>query len=75
MIGDIVGRSHEIVKREDKCPMARMNDPRRDRKILVAVSLAGSQFARGGHQELATFFRASHASRKVAHARRIANPI
>ncbi len=31
--------------------MARVNDPRRDRKILVAVSLAGSQFARGGHQK------------------------
>jgi hypothetical protein len=31
-----------------------MNDPRRDRKILVAVGLSGSQVARAGHQELAT---------------------
>jgi hypothetical protein len=37
--------------------VTRVNDPRRDRKVLVAVSLAGSQFARGGHQELATFVR------------------
>jgi hypothetical protein len=35
--------------------MTRMNDPRRDWKILVAVGLSGSQFARAGHQELATF--------------------
>jgi hypothetical protein len=39
--------------------VARMNDPRRDRKVLVAVSLAGSQFARACHQELATFVWAS----------------
>jgi hypothetical protein len=42
--------------------MARMNDPRRDRKIFVAVGLAGSQFARGGHRKLAAFFWASHGS-------------
>ena len=55
MIGDVVGGPDEIVERQDQRPVARMNDPRRDRKVLVAVSLAGSQFARGGHQELATF--------------------
>ena len=54
MIGDIVGGSDEIVERQDQRPVTRMNDPGRDRKILVAVCLAGSQFARGGHQELAT---------------------
>jgi len=26
-----------------------MNDPRRDRKILVTVGLSGSQVARAGH--------------------------
>ena len=55
MIGDIVGGSDEIVERKDQRPVPRVNDPRRDRKILVAVSLAGPQFARTGHQELATF--------------------
>ena len=55
MIGDIVGGPDEIVERENQRPVTRMDDPRRDRKVLVAVSLAGSQFARAGHQELATF--------------------
>ena len=55
MIGDVVGGSDEIVKRQNQRPVTRMNDPRRNRKVLVAVSFAGSQFARGGHQELATF--------------------
>src|SRR3981081_1963427 len=50
MVGDIVGRSDKIVERKDQRPMARMNNPRRDRKVLVAVSFAGSQFARAGHQ-------------------------
>jgi hypothetical protein len=59
MIGDIVGSSDKIVECEDQRPMARMNDPRRDRKVLVAVSLAGSQFTRTCHQELATFVWAS----------------
>ena len=54
MIGDIVGGPDKIVECEDQRPVARMNDPRRDRKVLVAVSFAGSQFARGGHQERAT---------------------
>jgi hypothetical protein len=54
VIGDIVGGSDEIVERQDQRAVTRMNDPGRDRKILVAVCLAGSQFARSGHQELAT---------------------
>src|ERR1019366_8817471 len=57
MIGDIVGGPDKIVECEDQRPVPRMNDPRRDRKVLVAVSLAGSQFARGGHQERATLVR------------------
>ena len=54
MIGDVIGGPHEIVEREDQRPVAGMNDPGRDGKILVAMGLAGSQFARGGHQERAT---------------------
>ena len=51
VIGDVVGGPDEIVEAEDQRPVTRMNDPRRDRKILVAVGLSGSQFARAGHQE------------------------
>jgi hypothetical protein len=54
MIGDIVGGPDETVERQDQRPVTRMNDPGRDRKILVAVCFAGSQFARAGHQQLAT---------------------
>jgi len=55
MIGNVVGGSDEIVERENQRPMARVDYPRRDGKVLVAVGLAGSQFARGGHQEQVTF--------------------
>ena len=58
MIGDIVSGADEIVEGEDQSPVTRMNDPRRDRKILVAVGLSGSQFARAGHQQRATFVSA-----------------
>jgi hypothetical protein len=54
VIGDVVGRPDEIIEAQDQRPVTRMNDPRRDRKILVAVGLSGSQVARAGHQELAT---------------------
>ena len=56
MVGDVIGGSYKIVEGENQGPVARANDPRRDREIFVAVSLAGSQFARGVHQKLATFF-------------------
>jgi hypothetical protein len=63
MIGDIVGRSDEVIKCEDQRAMPRMDDPRRDRKILVAVALAGSPFARVGHLEgWLCCFGALHAS-------------
>jgi hypothetical protein len=77
MIGDIVGGSDKIVERKYQRPVAWMNDPRRDRKVLVAVALAGSQFARAGHQELATFAKnTGFAWLDVAHAcEGIANPI
>jgi hypothetical protein len=58
MIGDVVGGPDEIVERKDQRAVARMNDPRRDRKVLVAVSLAGSQFARACHREPATIVQA-----------------
>ena len=51
VIGDVVGRPDEIVEAENQRPVTRMNDPRRDRKILVTVGLSGSQFARAGHQK------------------------
>src|SRR5258705_6855348 len=69
MIGDVVGRPDEIIEREDQRPVTRMNDPRRDRKILVAVGLSGSQVARTGHQELATFIGIGGMRRCLAHAR------
>src|SRR5205085_8966728 len=47
--------------------MTRMNDPRRDRKILVTVCLAGSQVTRGGHQLLTTFIDLARAMEKPAH--------
>src|SRR4051812_49053550 len=52
VVGDVVGGANEIVIRQDQRAMARMNDPGRDGKILVAVTLAGSQFARRGHRGL-----------------------
>ena len=55
VVGDVVGGPDEIVIAEDQRPVTRMNDPRRDREILVAVGLSGSQVARAGHQELASF--------------------
>jgi hypothetical protein len=67
MIGDVVGGPDEIVEGENQRPVTRMDDPRRDRKILVAVGLAGSQFARGGHQELATFIGMAVPPRRVEH--------
>jgi hypothetical protein len=33
-----------------------VDDPRRNRKILVSMSLAGSQFTRAGHRKLVTTF-------------------
>jgi hypothetical protein len=44
-----------------------MNDPRRDRKILVAVGLSGSQFARAGHQQKG-YIRLGVVARADSHA-------
>src|SRR5262249_22889226 len=53
MVGDVVGSPDEIIERQDQGSVAWMNDPRGHREILVAVALAGSKFARGGHRKLA----------------------
>ena len=45
MVGHVVGDAHEFVERENGAAMARMDEPRRDREILVAVALAGAQCA------------------------------
>ena len=68
---------HEIIERQDQRPVARMNNPGGDRKVLVAVSLAGSQFARGGHQEPATLLWAGGFARhgNPRACEWIANPI
>ena len=44
VIGDVVGDAHEFVERQDDAAMARVDQPRRDRKILVAMALARTQF-------------------------------
>src|SRR5207253_5314507 len=72
VIGDVVGGPDEIIEREDQRPMTRMNDPRRDRKILVAVGLSGSQFARAGHQK-SWFIWIGGMHRRLAHAMGIAS--
>ncbi len=44
MVGDVVGGAHEIVEREDRRAVARMDEPRGHRKILVPMALARSRF-------------------------------
>ena len=41
VVGDIVGDPHELIEREDGAAMARVDQPRRDREVLVPVPLAG----------------------------------
>ena len=43
VIGDVVGGAHEIIERQDDGAMARVDQPRRDRKVFIAVALAGPQ--------------------------------
>jgi len=49
VVGDVVRRAHEIVERQDSGAVARMDEPRGDGKILVAVALARSQFGGARH--------------------------
>jgi hypothetical protein len=46
MVGDIVGDPHEFIEGENGAAMARMDQPRRDREVLVPVPLAGAQCRR-----------------------------
>src|SRR5215469_12276818 len=59
VVRDIIGGPHEIVERKNKRAVPRMNDKGGNREVLVAVSLAGSQFSRSCH-------RASLATRSFA---------
>src|SRR5207253_10554829 len=43
MIGNIVGGAHELVEREDRRAVARLNQPRRHGKILIPVPFARSR--------------------------------
>ena len=52
VIGDIVGDAHELVERQDGRAMARGDQPGRDRKILVAMALAGTQLRGAAHGRL-----------------------
>ena len=52
MIGDIVGGADEIIERQDHLAVARMNQKRGDRKILVPVSLAGPPIAGVAHARI-----------------------
>ena len=52
MIGDVVGDADEFVERQDGRAMARMNEPRGDRKILVVMALAGTQIGSRRHRNL-----------------------
>src|SRR5262249_46054548 len=49
MVGNIVGGSYEIVERQYRAAMARMNEKRRDRKVLVPVSFSRAPIGRVGH--------------------------
>ena len=49
MIGDVVGGAHEIVERQDRSAMARTDDARGDRKVLIPVPLARSQLGSSRH--------------------------
>ena len=51
MIRDIVGNADELVECEDDAAMARVDQPRRHREVLVAVSLARTQLAGRAHCE------------------------
>ena len=51
MIRDIVGNADELVECEDDAAMARVDQPRRHREVLIAVSLARTQLAGRAHCE------------------------
>ena len=50
VIGNVVGGAHEIVERQDRRAIARMNEKGRNREILIPVALARPQCARFVHR-------------------------
>ncbi len=49
VVGDVVGDAHELVERQDDAAVTRIDQPRGDGKILVAMAFARTQFAGGTH--------------------------
>jgi hypothetical protein len=49
VIGDVVGHADELVERQDDAAMARVDQPRRNGEILVAVTLARTQLSGRTH--------------------------
>src|SRR5262249_47882802 len=43
VVGHVVSDPHELVEGQDDAAMARVDEPRRDREILVAMALSGRQ--------------------------------
>jgi hypothetical protein len=46
VVGHVVGDPHEFVERQNDAAMTRVDEPRRDRKVLVAMALSGPQGSR-----------------------------
>ena len=49
MIGDVVGRPHEPIERQDRAAALGADEPRRDGKVFVPMGLAGASLAGVGH--------------------------
>ena len=52
MVGDVVGGANEIVECQNRAAMARMDEKRRDRKVLVPVSFSRAPVGRVGHARI-----------------------
>src|SRR5262245_17741241 len=57
MIGYVIRSAHKFVEGKDRGAMTRMNEPRRDGEVLVAVSLARSGFGGGDHPDTFAWLR------------------
>jgi hypothetical protein len=55
VVGNVIGAAHECVKGQDQGAVARLDEPRRYGKILVAVGLAGPKYAGIRHHTPFTF--------------------
>ncbi len=49
VIGDVVGRAHELVESEDGAPVTGMNEPRCHREVLVPMALARARVCGSDH--------------------------